>query len=112
MCELEKKCAPITHGTMPHNAQVSHRIIYPRRPTANRGRAYPRPRGRPSGPAIEDPGPQPGEPLLVEKPFEPQPVQFNPKDKLAVRFLKVSAWGAGEGFFEMGLNFFRKRRPE
>ena len=114
-CELENQCSRITHGTATRDAKPSPRIIYPNRRAANSSRTYAsraRVRTDQPGAGFEDPGPRPGEPLLVEKPFEPQPVQFNPKDKLAVRFLKVSAWGAGEGFFEMGLNFFRKRRPE
>lgn len=111
-CELEKECSPLTHGTSKSDSRPSPRIIYPGRRSANSSRGTRVRAGSKSLPIVEDNGPQPGEPLLVEKPFEPEPVQFNPKDGLAARFLKVGAWGAGEGFFEMGLNFFRKRRPE
>jgi hypothetical protein len=48
----------------------------------------------------------------MHQPVTPAPIQLSPGDNLFKRFLKVSAWGAGEGFFTMGLNFFRRRRPE
>jgi hypothetical protein len=57
-------------------------------------------------------GPQPGEPLLVPQPIRPKPLELNPDDNLFTRFWKVTSWGAGEGFFEMAVNFFRIRRPE
>jgi hypothetical protein len=50
--------------------------------------------------------------MLAQAPVEVMPLQLNPNDNLFVRFCKVSSWGAGEGFFEMALNFFRRRRPE
>jgi len=113
-CELEKECSPIAHGVPTRDIRPPSRIIYPRRQTANSrtSRVRIQAGGRSDSPISSDPGPQPGEPLLVDKPYEPQPVQFNPNDNLAVRFLKVSSWGAVEGFFEMALNFCRKRRPE
>jgi len=115
-CHLEDECRPLTHGYARSDPRVSTpRIIYPgRRPANTQG--SPRIRvntgaQRPSRP-LHEAGPLPGEPLLAQQPVEPEPIVLNPKDNLFTRFLKVGAWGAGEGFFEMGLNFFRKRRPE
>jgi len=61
---------------------------------------------------MRDVGPQPGEPLLVQQPVHPEPLKINPEIGLFKRFFIVSSWGAGEGFLEMALNFFRKRRPD
>lgn len=115
VCQLEPDCSYLTHGYGKSDARSSSRIVYPGRPSANR----PQPRRVRStqtkkGKAREfdGVGPQFGDPLLVQRPADPQPLQLNPKDNLFTRFLKVGSWGAGEGFFEMGLNFFRKRRPE
>jgi len=60
---------------------------------------------------LHAPAPQLGTPLALLQ-AAPQPLQFNPNDNLFQRFVKVSMWGAGEGFLEMALNFFRLRRPE
>lgn len=114
-CVLEKECAPLTHG----NARSAPRIIYPGRSPAKvpmRTSVAPGTTTRQvlqnRVMVMQDYGPQPGEPLLVQQPIQPEPLKLNPKDGLFRRFLKVSSWGAGEGFFEMALNFFRKRRPE
>jgi len=114
-CELENECAPLTHGTAKNYAHGPTRIVYPGRRPANRSSGTRVRVGSPkraNQPTMEEVGPQPGEPLLVQRPADPKPLQLNPDDKLFTRFMKVSSWGAGEGFFEMGLNFFRKRRPE
>lgn len=114
-CVLSDECAPLTHGYAPRTPRPApSRIIYPNRRVPNsQGGSRVRVRSGPDQfPIVEEVGPQPGEPLLVQRPIEPQPIQLNPKDSLFKRFLQVSSWGAGEGFFEMALNFFRKRRPE
>lgn len=114
-CTLEDECAPLTHGT--GRAISAPRIIYPGRSVAKGPvRTAVAPGTRQPMPnrvaVMSDYGPQPGEPLLIQQPVQPEPLKLNPKDGLFRRFLKVSSWGAGEGFFEMALNFFRKRRPE
>jgi hypothetical protein len=121
-CVLESECEALAHAGTKHDVRrttPAPRIIYPGRSTAKapvrtivapgtqtrhvqQGRVV----------VMQDYGPQPGEPLLVQQPVQPEPLKLNPNDGLFRRFLKVSSWGAGEGFFEMGLNFFRKRRPE
>lgn len=116
-CELEHDCAPLTHGhTKSDVRRPSTRIVYPGRRPANRPSVsrvrVNSPRKQGPVPTMDEVGPHPGEPLLVQRPCDPAPLQLNPKDGLFTRFMKVSSWGAGEGFFEMGLNFFRKRRPE
>jgi hypothetical protein len=119
-CVLEKNCSPLTHGTRGEAHAISApRIIYPGRGPAKVPMRTAVAPGTPLRPGslnrvavMQDYGPQLGEPLLVQQPVQPEPLKFNPKDGLFRRFLKVSSWGAGEGFFEMALNFFRKRRPE
>lgn len=118
-CALSGECAPLTHGAARSDARTTPRIIYPGRVPAKapvRVAVAPGTQVQRTGnsrlPILQDYGPQPGEPLLIQQPVRPEPLQLNPKDGLFKRFLKVSSWGAGEGFFEMGLNFFRKRRPE
>lgn len=119
-CELENECVHLTHGYAKSDVRrPSTRIVYPGRrpansPSSTRVRVgSPRAQQAPHYyPTVADDGPHQGEALLVPRPCDPVPLQLNPKDTLFTRFLKVSSWGAGEGFFEMGLNFFRKRRPE
>lgn len=118
-CVLNRECASLTHGVVKSDVRHAPRIIRPgiapaksavRMAVAPGTQTQQVQRGR--LPILQDYGPQPGEPLLIQQPINPEPLQLNPKDGLFKRFLKVSSWGAGEGFFEMGLNFFRKRRPE
>lgn len=111
VCIHTHACASVTHGTT--RPRTNSRIIYPNRRPANPPAATRVQVNRPpaSNP-IYDYGPQPGEPVLVQQPIHPEPLKLNPNDNLFERFLKVSLWGAGEGFLEMALNFFRKRRPE
>ena len=116
-CIHTRPCASVTHG----HQQREHgrqRIIHPRRRVANPARPSRTQARRVSGnslPIVHDGygAPQQGDPLLVpHQAAEPQPLQLNPEDNLFQRFVKVSMWGAGEGFLEMALNFFRLRRPE
>lgn len=115
-CELEKDCIPLTHGTTERDARPSSpRMIYPGRYASNSSSVRRVRVGTPKKkglPILGQMGPQQGESLLVQQPVQPQPIELDPNDGLFKRFLKVGAWGAGEGFFEMALNFFRKRRPE
>ena len=117
-CALSSECAPLTHGTTRSEVRPTPRIIYPGRVPAKTPVRVAVAPGTPTRvgnnrlPILQDYGPQPGQPLLIQQPVNPEPLQLNPNDGLFKRFLKVSSWGAGEGFFEMGLNFFRKRRPE
>lgn len=114
-CVLEDECRVLTHGGVKSSSSVP-RIIYPSRPVAKavpvRTSVAPGTQTKQRVVVMSDYGPQPGEPLLVQQPIHPEPLKLNPNDGLFRRFLKVSSWGAGEGFFEMALNFFRKRRPE
>ena len=121
ICVLDSDCASLTHGTARSETHAisAPRIIYPgRSPAKIPVRTVVAP-----GTAIrqgmqnrvmvmQDYGPQPGEPLLIQQPIQPEPLKLNPKDGLFKRFFQVTSWGAGEGFCEMALNFFRKRRPE
>lgn len=121
-CIHNRPCASVTHGGQ-YVERGRGRIIHPRRQGSNPSRPQAR---RVSGnrrPPVAhdnygqhdygDYGPQPGESLLVQHPpASPQALQLNPEDNLLQRFVKVSMWGAGEGFLEMALNFFRLRRPE
>jgi hypothetical protein len=117
-CVLEKDCDPLTHRVAKSDVRPTPRIIYPgRAPAKTPVRVAVAPgtmvqSGQSRLPVMQDYGPQPGQPLLIQQPIHPEPLQLNPNDGLFKRFLKVSSWGAGEGFFEMGLNFFRRRRPE
>ena len=120
-CVLEKNCAPLVHSITSNDVRMTSapRIIYPGRSLAKvpvRTTVAPGTQTRQITQnriaVMQDFGPQPGEPLLIQQPIQPEPLKLNPKDGLFRRFLKVSSWGAGEGFFEMGLNFFRRRRPE
>jgi hypothetical protein len=119
-CVLESECGPLAHGIAKRDVRVTSapRIIYPAQSSA-KGTVRSVAPGTPTRQlnqnrvvVMQDYGPQPGEPLLVQQPIQPEPLKLNPADGLFKRFLKVSSWGAGEGFFEMGLNFFRRRRPE
>lgn len=115
-CVLEDECQELVEERVAINRSpraTVPRIIYPGRPAAKTTRTV-----APGTPArsrvvtVQDCGPQLGEPLLVQQPIHPEPLKLNPNHGLFKRFLVVSSWGAGEGFFEMALNFFRKRRPE
>jgi len=50
--------------------------------------------------------------LLQQQYVEPEPIQLNPQDGLFTTFLKHVGWGMMEGGLELGVNFFRKRRPQ
>lgn len=111
-CSLENDCAAETHRQV--EPSRSQRIVYPGRSTTNRNssRRVVRPSGRSSLTVLNNQSPQQGEPLLVQQQVEPTPIQLSSKDNLAVRFVKVGAWGAFEGWLEMGLHFARKYRPK
>jgi hypothetical protein len=125
-CVLNQDCAALTHDLRQQQAQPYRQQYYqptyqnpaPPRPIYTQQPQPPVPAGHAvrvtsaKPPAMSNYGPQPGEPLLVPAPIKPRPLELNPDDNLFVRFLKVSSWGAGEGFFEMAVNFFRIRRPE
>jgi len=114
-CILTRECAAMCHQAPANGPRP---IVYPSRAA----QSYPTQQVRTNNPAPYSPvnraaalrqyGPQPGEAMLAQAPVEVMPLQLNPNDNLFVRFCKVSSWGAGEGFFEMALNFFRRRRPE
>ena len=114
-CILSRECAAICHQ---QPANGSRPVVYPPRVAANQPSTQVRVNN--PGPytpstraeALHQYGPHQGEALLAQAPVEIAPLQLNPDDNLLQRFCKVTAWGAGEGFFEMGLNFFRRRRPE
>jgi hypothetical protein len=120
-CVLENECEALAHGVAKRDMRAAYstpRIIHPSRPAAKAPiRTFVAPGTQPRQGAqrvavMQDYGPQPGEPLLIQQPIQPEPLQLNPTTSLFKRFLVVGSWGAGEGFFEMALNFFRKRRPE
>ena len=109
-CIHQEDCAPLTHDTVSQEPAPSGRVIY-----HNRGqRTSTAPAARRGLPILQGsmPSAQPGEPLLVETPIVPEPVQLDDKDTMVQRFFKVAFWGAAEGFFEMALRYFRKRRPD
>jgi hypothetical protein len=115
-CALAEECAPLTHGVSKNDARYYPRPVYPTQQPASR--PVPIRTSIPPGTATVQRVVQtvdrrtiPG-PLLAQQPIHPEPLQLDPEDGMFVRFLKVTTWGAGEGFFEMALNFFRKRRPE
>ncbi len=111
-CVLSSECAPLSHGVPQSH---SRRIVYPqqRTPNPSSGRQVRHStQARKSLPILNDMGPQPGEPLLVQQPVQPKPIQLDPQSSLFKRFFQVGAWGAGEGFLELTLNFMRTRRPE
>jgi len=124
-CVLHQDCAALTHGVRQQQQAQPYRSgyyqptyqnpapprpIYQQQPSAPIGHPVRVQTNKP--PVMANYGPQPGEPLLVQQPVRPKPLALNPDDNLFVRFMKVSSWGAGEGFFEMAVNFFRIRRPE
>lgn len=117
-CVLHQDCAALTHGYRAQTQRGPVATYAPPRPVYTNT-----PPQQPSGhqvrvatgtraPTMANYGPQPGEPLLVPQPIRPKPLELNPDDNLFTRFWKVTSWGAGEGFFEMAVNFFRIRRPE
>lgn len=119
-CVLKKDCASLTHGVAKSDVRYTPRIIRPGvapaksavRTAVAPGTPTPQVARNPRLHVIQDYGPQLGEPLLIQQPITPEPLQINPKAGLFKRFLVVSSWGAGEGALEMALSFFRKRRPE
>jgi hypothetical protein len=114
-CVLQQDCAQLTH-----NAQrQAPRVIYPSAAAQNRTiPVYTSVAPGTQTNTYRTPQPskshtvRPGEPLLETRPHSPAPLQFDPNDTLFKRFVKVSAYGCWEGFFEMALHFIRTRRPE
>ena len=115
-CVLHQDCAALTHGQRSQAYRPTAAAYAPPRPVyatpPQQGGHQVRVATGARAPAMTSYGPQQGEPLLVPQPVRPKPLELNPNDNLFVRFMKVSSWGAGEGFFEMAVNFFRIRRPE
>lgn len=119
-CVLEGDCEALTHSKTKHEPcqpSSAPRIIYPgQSPAKVPVSTVATPGTRVVYPSrttvVQDHGPRLGEPLLAQQPTQLEPLKFDPDDNLIERFFKVSGWGALEGFCQMALNFFRRRRPE
>lgn len=105
-CVLEDRCAPRAHAR-PVGAPKVNVPPQPTRPVQPPGvHSAPKapPVGAPRVTVLPGGKPPPG--------VEPTPIEFNPKDSLLVRLLKVVAYGVLWGAFVLGASFLDKRKPE